>query len=661
MTGLIKISTDLELRYGAATYNFRRFVDSRQYVVLENEETGEPWKLSMSEFDKLVRRKELVPSGGSQPAKALLDQPVSEVILDTSALPMRQRVQLYLRHTLIQRLKRAGVSHGQREKIAEKLPELLPQIIEQARKGKLDVDGIKFHPSASTIQRLWTSFERAGGNVAALASGHWFRQSAHSVHSKVDEVIEDCIARLYLQYKGPTLKETWGEARKQLNKLVESGILTAQAGAVSYATVHRRAKELDPYFVTARREGQARARVKHRATIDGTRATRALERLEVDHTLLDWYVLCDLTGLPLGRPTLTIIVDSYSKYIVGLYVSFNGPGIATVLKAIKHSILPKTQLSKDAGCENPWVAFGVGETFLLDNGLEFHSQTFQRVTMELCIDVEYCPVRCPWVKPSVERTFADLDHIGIPHGRVNKNGSNGIPVKPKDCAVIPFSRFAQGLVIWACDIHGHHTNRMTLCRPAEIFVESLARCPAPTMPMSLHGLDLIAAMSQVKTISHGGVERRGITYAGAGLPELMADVGAPFRGLIKWDPDNLGTMLVQNPRSMQWHALASTRPDFAEGLTEHQLRTIRRALGADANRGDRVDQMIRMRDNFRQAWLEPLAVKNVNVNPADARKFAAVSATAAHAVRSPQPSTTILTPDEFGTYEPHEIPEFETL
>jgi putative transposase len=381
--------------------------------------------------------------------------------------------------------------------------------------------------------------------------------------------------------------------------------------------------------------------------------------LEVDHTLLDWHVLCDITGLPLGRPTLTIIVDSFSKHIVGLYVSFNGPSVPSVLKAVKHSILPKASIGEAAGLQRPWIPFGVGETFLLDNGMEFHSATFQRVAMSLGVDVEYCPVRAPWVKPNVERAFLDLDFVRVAQGRVIKHGSDAIPADPSNCAVIPFSRFVKGLVIWAADIHGHQVNRRTLCRPAQVYEESISLAPAPTMPKTFESLDLIAAMSMRRRVSAGGVDRRGITWAGPELKEVLLDAGGPFTGSIKWDPDNLDITYVQNPRSLQWHALRSTRPDFTRGLTEHQLRVIRRAMTKDAKRRDIVDAMIRSRDALREAWLEPLARQNIKVDPRQARQYAAVSATALRIESaSPKPQA-VISPEDLAGYDAADIPDFE--
>lgn len=41
----------------------------------------------------------------------------------------------------------------------------------------------------------------------------------------------------------------------------------------------------------------------------------------------------------LGRPWITLLIDRYSGYLLGFYISFYGPSSATVARAIKVSIM----------------------------------------------------------------------------------------------------------------------------------------------------------------------------------------------------------------------------------------------------------------------------------------------------------------------------------
>ncbi|PIG91662.1 helix-turn-helix domain-containing protein [Gloeocapsopsis sp. IPPAS B-1203] len=61
---------------------------------------------------------------------------------------------------------------------------------------------------------------------------------------------------------------------------------------------------------------------------------------QCDHTRVDVLVV-DAAGEILGRPTLSIVVDTYSRCIMGIHLGFDAPSAAVVCLALRHAILPK--------------------------------------------------------------------------------------------------------------------------------------------------------------------------------------------------------------------------------------------------------------------------------------------------------------------------------
>jgi putative transposase len=61
---------------------------------------------------------------------------------------------------------------------------------------------------------------------------------------------------------------------------------------------------------------------------------------QCDHTKIDVLVV-DQAGEVLGRPWLTIVVDTYSRCIMGLHLGFDAPSAQVVGLALRHAILPK--------------------------------------------------------------------------------------------------------------------------------------------------------------------------------------------------------------------------------------------------------------------------------------------------------------------------------
>ena len=110
---------------------------------------------------------------------------------------------------------------------------------------------------------------------------------------------------------------------------------------VSRETARQVALCVDRYQIMRRRYGRQAADVKRKPRGVGVLTTRPLERVELDHFLLDIHLVCGRTGVSLGRPWLTLAVDHYSGMVLGYHLTFGAPSAASVLAALRHAILPK--------------------------------------------------------------------------------------------------------------------------------------------------------------------------------------------------------------------------------------------------------------------------------------------------------------------------------
>jgi len=662
MSARISIDTGLVVRYGAVTYRMNNFIDNRSAVMFQNQETGEFRKFAMSEFVAKLQSGALVPVIGDQ-TETVLGQDGKRVpsILDVSSLPPKIIEEINLRQTCCRFMSKRGIRRGQRTKIAKAATDFFDQFDKKnAKENKPPVK--RYSPSA--IMGWMRDYEMAGKNVSALVSGNFNRRRASTVNEDVEKEMDWALDRYYLTKARFSLTFAFERLQDRLKEQVAAGKIKREAAAVSFATFLRRKDALDPYMVTLRRYGPAKAKHDFRATFEGTQIPRAMARLEVDHTLLNWVVVCDRTGLPLGRPTLTIVIDSYSGYLVGLYVSFNGPGLTSVLNVMKNSIRPKDAIATAAGTAKPWIAWGVGDCFILDNGMEFHSKAFQMAAWELCTDIEYCRVRTPWLKPRVERFFANLDYLPLVKGRVFKAMANVLHVDPKKDGSITLSALCQGLVIFASDIFPYERNSRTGAFPVELFAESIAQSEPPEMPLSLAGLDMIAAMSKPHTVSHGGVELYGLTYAGADLREMVASAGGKFRTLVKWDPEDMSSVYAQHARTQEWVALHCTRKDYAYGLTFNQHKLIRKFSAEQYGKSGMVDHLVASKLRLSEMWMEPIVKGGRRLDLSAAKKYAQTMASARMDVdidTPSRPATRVMAEDQLAEVEVSEIPTFETF
>jgi putative transposase len=126
---------------------------------------------------------------------------------------------------------------------------------------------------------------------------------------------------------------------------------------------------------------------------------------QCDHTLMDLLVV-DQMGEILGRPWLTIVVDTYSRCIMGIHIGFDAPSSSVVCLALRHAILPK-QYSSAYELSQSWETYGLPQYLYTDGGKDFRSKHLEQVAIELGI------VPCLRRKPSdggiVERPFGTFN------------------------------------------------------------------------------------------------------------------------------------------------------------------------------------------------------------------------------------------------------------
>jgi putative transposase len=115
----------------------------------------------------------------------------------------------------------------------------------------------------------------------------------------------------------------------------------------SRSTIYRETKRMPPYEVMVARYGKRRAEIEFRVSGAGPETSRALQRVSMDHTPSDIIVVDDSTMLPLGRPTITSALDEHTRCPMGFYEGFEPPSCLSVMRCLKHAILPKTYVPRE--------------------------------------------------------------------------------------------------------------------------------------------------------------------------------------------------------------------------------------------------------------------------------------------------------------------------
>jgi len=108
------------------------------------------------------------------------------------------------------------------------------------------------------------------------------------------------------------------------------------------------------------------------------RATFPLQYVFADHYLLDVFIVDEATRSIISRLWLTVLIDAYSRCIVGMALLEEDPCIESIQSALLHAIWQKSSHT-DLGIEGEWACYGIPQQLFLDNAWAHHSHSLENL------------------------------------------------------------------------------------------------------------------------------------------------------------------------------------------------------------------------------------------------------------------------------------------
>ncbi len=344
-------------------------------------------------------------------------------------------------------------------------------------------------------------------------------------------------------------------------------------------TLYRMLRRVEAYQQVVFREGKAIADKRFRLVKTSTRTSHILERVEIDHTPLDLFLIDEKTGLPLGRPTLTAIIDHFSRMLLGYYLSYSGPSVAAVMGALRHAILPKTpvvEVLPKLHVEHAWPCYGRPDLMVVDNGLEFHSNALESVAFDLGIRILFCPKFEPRFKGAIERYLGTLNRFfshrlpGTSLAHLHERGD----YDPQKHAVLTLAEFNQIFQKWVLDVYAQTVHRGIQETPWSKWHEGL-KCREPELPGSVQVLQRRIGQVEERALRHDGIVLHGIRYNSAQLAPILCAYGVGTKVRVLYDHEDLGDIQVWGPDDAEPICVPALDQGYARGLTGLQNKMIR--------------------------------------------------------------------------------------
>lgn len=220
----------------------------------------------------------------------------------------------------------------------------------------------------------------------------------------LDPAVEQIIAARYesdyLQRERPTVKS--------LFERIAADCRAAGKNPPAEATVRRRVDFFSGRIAMKMREGGKRARYHYDPMPGHVDVSRPLERVEIDHTPLDVFArsddpLCEYVG----RPWLSIVVDVFTRCVLGIHIGFEPPSALSVALCLTHAVLPKSPAT-EFGVPLEWPMHGLPKEIVVDNGKDFQSEAFRRGCEQYGILLSYRPVGSPHFGGTIERLIGSM-------------------------------------------------------------------------------------------------------------------------------------------------------------------------------------------------------------------------------------------------------------
>jgi putative transposase len=450
-------------------------------------------------------------------------------------------------------------------------------------------------PSYRTVSRWARIYLLAGKDARVLARQH--HGKGNRLQRFPQEVL-DCCARaidsVYLRRERGSVAEALERAIAEViweNKLRPPEMALLKPSRRLLLRMIRRIPAFDRHVARYGRDSAMR----HFRWVKGhVFAERPLARVEIDHTPLDLFVVDDNECVPLGRPYLTVAIDVFTRCILGVYIGFVPPSYLSISRALRHALLPKTSLRQEyPEIKNEWLSHGVMDELIVDNGLEFHSNSLEAVCLSIGTTIVYSPRKQPWFKPHVER-FVRTVNSEIPQkieGTTFSNIFERGDYDPVEQAVVRLSTLKRGIMRWIADVYHQRPHRSLGTTPAAMWANSISEQDIP-MPDESTNFAVVMGRQYARTLTHKGIEFACLQYNSVELAELRCRLGNKLDVTISVDEEDLGHVFILDPTGERVFKVPALRQEYAGGLTAFQHDIYRKYQRAKLSELDDVDGWI---------------------------------------------------------------------
>ena len=451
------------------------------------------------------------------------------------------------------------------------------------------------HPLHPRTVRRWLSRFEQGQDIRSLAPSYHERGPQDRRLSPLqEELLKKALREVYYTEQRASIRQAINKLKELVMQTNTSKLPEEMVTVPSDATLYRYVQDLDAMEVAIARFGRAQAERMHGQVWQGPRPTRPNQRWQFDFAKLDVLIVDGVDWLPIGRPTIAAIRDVYTGYPVGIYISFEPPSYRLVMECLLYACWRKTHVKEMFQTTNEYLAYGIPEMLVVDNGIELH-RDLEWACLQLGIELQHTPVRMPWFKGAIERWFRTLNQELI-HNAPGTTFSRSCQWKgydPRKHASMTLDGLWEALHLWIVDDYTQNVHRIGDEKdiPVKRWLRALEKDFTPRLPPSRDDLLVLISRNTTRTVTPHGIEFENLYYQSAALGTLRSRLektnderhehGEPPKRRetvvqVKYYPGDLGCIWILDPFDKQYIEVRAVNQEYASGLSLWKHRVIKR-------------------------------------------------------------------------------------
>ena len=400
-------------------------------------------------------------------------------------------------------------------------------IAEVAAEHRFPVDKL---PKPRSVRRWYRHFIAAGRDVRALVDFHYAKGNHDDRYADwLMEEVQKAISEFLITDTPASFRAVWKQANLNIRARAAKESEDAEKhkrgklNLIGRNLIAKLFRKHEQYEVLVAQVGQREADRLLACVELGPQGDEVNSEWEVDHTLLDIFVIDPMSGKAAARPWMTTILDRYSRCIVGFSLSFAPPSWTAIMDALRVSIRRKHRiLAALGGINNTWDCFGIPKFLICDKGRDFMSKSLKATGAALGFKIVHMKPKKPWLKGKIERWFRTLEEeiIHLMPGTTFSHPGQRKFYDSEGCAVLTIEETNWIVAKWIVDVYHQREHTKLHRSPADMWTAGLRAVDVPPAEIPASLLKPLMGLVLPRTIRRTGVTYLGLRWDSHGFSTL---------------------------------------------------------------------------------------------------------------------------------------------